>query len=77
MNFPSHFFNDIVVTCVFGVIAILMLVGAYKFWDFMTPSIDEQQELKNNNMSVAVTLSVYMISVAYIIGKVISHVLGS
>lgn len=77
MNLPSHFLSDLVVVFVFGVVAILLLCGSVKAWDLMTRKIDEEKELNSGNYAVAIVLSVYMLSVAYIIGKVITHVLGS
>lgn len=76
LGIPAHLLSDVFVTIVFGIVAILLLVGSVKVWDFMTGKIDEQEELKKNNVAVAVVMSAYMLSVAYIIGKVVAHVLG-
>lgn len=78
MNFslPPHLFSDAMVTLIFGSIAILLLCGAVKVWDFMTGKIDEEEELKKGNMAVATVMSAYMLGVAYIIGQVVSSVMG-
>jgi len=76
MNLPAHLLSDVVVTFIFGAIAIALLLGAYKAWDWMTTKVDEQEELKKGNISVALTMVGYMLSVAYIIGQVVAHVLG-
>lgn len=76
MNFPTHFFSDVIVLLIFGLIAIGLLVLAFKIWDFMTPQIDEQKEISNNNLSLSLVISAYMLSVAWIIVTVVKHVLG-
>ena len=76
MGLPSHFGGDIVAVIVFGLLGMVLLGGAYKFWDWMTTRIDEQAELNKGNTAVAIVLVGYMFSVAYIISNVIAHVLG-
>ncbi len=78
MNFtlPAHLFSDVVVVLVFGLIAVALLIGAVKAWDLMTGKIDEQEQLNKNNTAIAIVMAAYMGSVAYIIGQVVSHVLG-
>lgn len=77
MNFPAHFLSDVVVVLAFGLVAISLLALAFKVWDWMTPKIDEQLELQNKNYPVAIVMSVYMLSVTWIIVTVVKHVLGS
>jgi fucose permease len=76
MTLPTNLLSDCVVTLIFGAIAIFLLVGAVKIWDWMTGKIDEEEQLNKNNTAVAVVMAAYMLSVAYIIGQVVSHVLG-
>ncbi len=76
MTLPANLLSDVVVTLIFGAVAIFLLVVAVKIWDFLTSKIDEQQELNKNNTAVAIVMLGYMGSVAYIIGQVVSHVLG-
>jgi hypothetical protein len=66
----------VVVLLVFGLVGMGLLVGAVKFWDWMTGKIDEQQCLKDGNMAVATVMSVYLLTVAWIIVTVVSNVLG-
>lgn len=78
MNFtvPSHLLSDVIVVVVFGVVAVALLLTALKAWDFMTKKIDEESELNKGNVAVAIVLSAFMGSVAYVIGQVVAHVLG-
>jgi uncharacterized membrane protein YjfL (UPF0719 family) len=76
MNLPANLLSDVVVTLIFGAVAIFLLILAIKAWDLMTRKIDEEEQLNKNNHSVAVVMSAYMLSVAYIIGQVVAHVLG-
>lgn len=73
---PAHLLSDVVVVLVFGLVAVALLLGAVKAWDWMTGKIDEQEQLNKNNTAVAIVLAAYLASVAYIIGQVVSHVLG-
>ena len=75
-SLPPHLFSDVVVTIIFGAVAIFLLIGAVKVWDLMTSKVDEQEELNKNNTSVAIVMAGFMLSVAYIIGMVVSRVLG-
>lgn len=76
MNLPAHLLSDVIVTVIFGVLAILLLCGAVKVWDWMTTKIDEEDQLNKNNTSVAMVMCGFMLSVAYIIGQVVSSVMG-
>lgn len=76
MYVPAHLWSDVLVTLIFGGVVIFLLVAAFKIWDWMTKDINEQEELKKNNTAVAITLVGYMLSVAYVIGQVVAHVLG-
>jgi uncharacterized membrane protein YjfL (UPF0719 family) len=73
---PDHFLSDLVVIALAGLLAISLLILAYKAWDWMTSKINEQEELNKGNTAVAIVLVGYMGSVAYIIGQVVAHVLG-
>lgn len=77
MNFPSHFGSDVVVLLVFGLVAVSLLAFAFKVWDWMTKDLNEEEALKQGNMSVATVLSVYLLCVTWIIVTVVSKVLGS
>lgn len=74
---PDHLFSDVVAVLVFGILAIVLFLSAFKAWDFMTKKIDEEAELNKGNVAVAIVMSAYLLSIAYVIGKVVGHVLGS
>lgn len=55
--------------------ALLMGTGTglgVKFFDFMTPGIDEMEELRKGNMAVAVVIGAVILSIGFVMGMVLS-----
>lgn len=58
------------------VAAICMGFGlgiAVKMFDFMTPGIEEMEELKKGNMAVAIVLTGVIVAVGFVIGMVLHN----
>jgi uncharacterized membrane protein YjfL (UPF0719 family) len=70
----KYVFFFILVVITIGILSIFTIV--YLF-DFLTKSIKETEELKKNNLSVAILLSVIIFTVAMIIKEPISGLLES
>jgi len=69
--FPDNFGASAVSAIVFGIIGIVLLMLGYKVFDWLTPSLQFQEELKKGNMAVAIVVSVLLAAIAYIAGNVV------
>lgn len=56
---------------VYGTIGILLLAAGFKMFDLMTPKLDEQEELKNGNIAVAIVVGSLLLAIAYIAAHVV------
>ena len=55
--------------------ALLMGVGTglgVKFFDMMTPGVDEMEELRKGNMAVAVVVAAVILAIGFVMGSVLS-----
>ncbi len=55
--------------------AILMGMGTglgVKFFDIMTPGIDELEELRKGNMAVAIVVASVILAIGFVMGSVLS-----
>jgi putative membrane protein len=67
----ENFWSALASSAVFGVIGLVLLIVGYKLFDFLTPSLHFQDELKKGNMAVALVVSVLLASIAYIASNVV------
>jgi putative membrane protein len=67
----DNFWAALASSAVFGVIGLVLLIVGYKLFDFLTPSLHFQDELKKGNMAVALVVSVLLASIAYIASNVV------
>lgn len=58
-------------SAVFGLIGLVLLILGYKVFDWLTPSLHFQDELKKGNLAVALVVSVLLASIAYIASNAI------
>ena len=71
LNFSENFWAALAGSAAFGLIALLLMLLGYKVFDWLTPSLHFQDELKKGNMAVAVVVSVLLASIAYIASNAI------
>jgi putative membrane protein len=69
--FPDNFGALAVSSAVFGLIGIILLLLGYKVFDWLTPSLHFQEELKKGNVAVAIVVSVLLAAIAYVAGNVV------
>lgn len=64
--------NNIVLSIIFGLIGIVLLIFGYWFFDKVLTKIDFGEELKKNNIAMAIVIAGFMISIGIIIAGVVS-----
>jgi len=55
--------------------ALLMGIGTglgVKFFDFMTPGLDEMEELRKGNIAVAIVVAAVIVSIGFVMGMVLT-----
>ena len=55
--------------------AVLMGFGTglgVKFFDIMTPGVDEMEELKKGNLAVAIVVASVILAIGFVMGSVLS-----
>lgn len=55
--------------------ALLMGLGTglgVKFFDMMTPGVDEMEELRKGNVAVAIVVAAVIVSIGFVMGMVLS-----
>jgi putative membrane protein len=77
LHLPEHFASDIVCTMAFGILAILLVVAGYKLFDWLTPKLDFDDEIKKGNHSMAIVVGAFIIGLCIVVGQVVSAILGS
>jgi len=64
----GNYLVSVVVSVVAGIAGFLLL---YKIFDWLTPQLDFPEELKNNNLSVAIFLAGLFIGLGLVIGNAV------
>ena len=75
-HLPDYFLTDLVSTVAFGIVAILLLILGYVTFDKLTPKLDFDDLLNKGNMALAVVVSSFILGLCYVIGRVVSAILG-
>ena len=75
-HLPDYFLTDLVSTVAFGIVAILLLVLGYITFDKLTPKLDFDDLLNKGNMALAVVISSFILGLCYVIGRVVSAIVG-
>lgn len=75
-HLPDYFVGDLVATVAFGIIAILLIVVGYIAFDKLTPKLDFDELLNKGNMALAVVVGSFILGLCYVIGRVVSAILG-
>ena len=68
---PENFWVAAAGSAVFGLIGIVLLILGYKMFDWLTPSLHFQDELKKGNIAVAIIVGVLLASIAHIAANAI------
>jgi len=75
-HLPEYFFGDLVATVAFGIVAILLIIVGYVAFDKLTPKLDFDDLLNKGNMALAVVIGSFILGLCYVVGRVVSAVLG-
>ncbi len=75
-HLPEYFFGDLVATVAFGIVAILLIIVGYIAFDKLTPKLDFDDLLNKGNMALAVVIGSFILGLCYVVGRVVSAVLG-
>ncbi len=75
-HLPDYFFGDLVATVAFGIVAILLIIVGYVAFDKLTPKLDFDDLLNKGNMALAVVIGSFILGLCYVVGRVVSAVLG-
>jgi uncharacterized membrane protein YjfL (UPF0719 family) len=76
MHLPEYFFGDLVATAAFGLAAILLIIFGYYAFDRLTPKLDFDELLNKGNTALAIVIGSFILGVCYVVGKVVSAILG-
>jgi putative membrane protein len=76
MHLPEYFFGDLVATAAFGVAAILLIIFGYFAFDRLTPKLDFDELLNKGNTALAIVIGSFILGLCYVVGKVVSAILG-
>ena len=75
-HLPEYFPGDLVATVGFGIVAILLIVIGYVTFDKLTPKLDFDESLSKGNLAVAVVIGSFILGLCYVVGQVVSSILG-
>jgi len=75
-HLPDFFFTDLVSTAAFGIVAILLIIVGYVSFDKLTPQLDFNDLIKKGNMAMAVVVGSFILGLCYVVGRVVSAILG-
>jgi uncharacterized membrane protein YjfL (UPF0719 family) len=64
----GNYLLSVVVSVAAGIAGFLLL---YKIFDWLTPQLDFPEELKNNNLSVAIFLAGLFVGLGLVIGNAV------
>jgi len=73
---PEFFFSDLVSTFAFGIVAILLIILGYVTFDKLTPKLDFGDLINKGNLAMGVVVGSFIMGLCYVVGKVVSAILG-
>jgi uncharacterized membrane protein YjfL (UPF0719 family) len=62
-------FSNLAFNILYAILGLGLMMIAYRVFDWLTPKVDFNEELKNGNVAVALFIASVFISIALIIGK--------
>ena len=75
-HLPDYFLGDLVATVAFGILAIILVIVGYIAFDKLTPKLDFDDLLNKGNMALAVVIGSFILGLCYVVGRVVSAILG-
>ena len=76
LNLPDYLLADVISTVAFGIIAILLIVFGYVTFDKLTPKLDFNDLINKGNTAMAIVVGSFILGLCYVIGRVVSSILG-
>ncbi|MDB6031946.1 MAG: hypothetical protein JWM16_2284 [Verrucomicrobiales bacterium] len=76
LHLPDYFLSDLISTVAFGIVAILLLILGYKAFDKLVKGLDFDDLIRKGNVAMAIVVGSFILGLCYVIGKVVSAVLG-
>jgi putative membrane protein len=74
---PEYFFGDLVATVAFGLVAILLIIFGYLAFDRLTPKLNFDDLLNKGNVALAIVIGSFLLGLCYVVGRVVSAIVGS
>jgi putative membrane protein len=68
---PENFWANLFASGVFGCVGIVLLLIGYLMFDWITPHLDVQKELRDKNTAVAIVVASLLLGIAYIVAHVV------
>ena len=59
-------------TLIFGLVGIVVLIGAYYLWEMLTPYSVKEQLVKEKNLAVAIVVAAFILGTAIVIAAALS-----
>ena len=75
-HLPEFFFSDLVSTFAFGLVAILLIILGYVTFDKLTPKLDFGDLINKGNLAMGVVVGSFIMGLCYVVGRVVSAILG-
>jgi uncharacterized membrane protein YjfL (UPF0719 family) len=75
-HLPDYFLTDLASTLAFGILAILLIVLGYVTFDKLTPKLDFSDLIAKGNLSMAIVVGSFILGLCYVVGRVVSSILG-
>jgi len=76
LHLPDYFLGDLVSTFAFGIVAIILVVIGYKTFDKLTPRLSFDDLLAKGNVALAIVIGSFILGLCYVVGRVVSAILG-
>jgi putative membrane protein len=76
LHLPDYFLSDLMSTVAFGIVAILLVIVGYKAFDKLVKGLDFDDLIRKGNVAMAIVVGSFILGLCYVIGKVVSAVLG-
>ena len=76
LHLPDFFIGDLVSTVAFGIVAILLIIFGYVAFDKLTPKLDFNEMLAKGNIALAIVVGSFILGLCFVIGRVVSAILG-
>jgi len=75
-HLPDYFLTDLVSTVAFGIVAILLIIVGYIAFDKLTPKLDFDDLLNKGNVALGLVIASFILGLCYVVGRVVSAILG-